>query len=531
MKKMSRWFAALLALVLALGCLQMTAMADYSGDLENVDLIYWAAGNPDQKDEAMVMEQLNAIALDALNVNMKITFVTFGEAAEKFSKAMAAQERIDLAWNGWVASTQDLVNMGALLPMDELLDEYGPDLKAALGERLLAAHACADGKVYQYPAWQGMVGRRSFFMFPKSKIDATVGEDWVKELEELMYANWDKNGVENHMVVWKKVEEYLEALKEKDMLGLGYNPILDSLESWYDSKSALPIGNYGFIEMWDDTFTVKAGAEGEWGRESAKLKAEWFDKGYIRSDIASLDAAGVDPREGYTDPVSDNCYIMQGHNGFTDDVSKETAMVAREIYTVHTNPYCFTELGSATGTVIPYTCAEPERAMMFMNWLVSDDEKAIEWYNMFSYGLEDVHYAWNEDHSAIEVFGGNSQAEGDWAYGQRPWTLGTMKNAYSCPVYPAEYYDELVALQDVAYTSPLLGFSFDNTDVETECSLLDSVGTEYGDMLNRGYVGSADIEAKYQEYVDKMYANGLQDVIDAMQEQVTAFVTEYGRTW
>ena len=129
------------------------------------------------------------------------------------------------------------------------------------------------------------------------------------------------------------------------------------------------------------------------------------------------------------------------------------------------------------------------------------------------------------------MFGGDGQADSSFDWGQRPWMMGTLLNAYSCEVYPAPYYEELIKLQEDAYTSPLLGFNFDYTDVETEYNLLSSIGKEYGSMLDCGYLGAAGVEAKEQEYRDKMYAAGLQDVIDAIQEQVTAFVEKNERTW
>ena len=198
---------------------------------------------------------------------------------------------------------------------------------------------------------------------------------------------------------------------------------------------------------------------------------------------------------------------------------------------MHCQPHCWTILGQATGTSIPFTAKEPERAMMFMNWLVTKDEKAIEFYNLYAYGIEGKHYEWNEDHTEITVFGGSGQATSDFDWGQRPWMMGTLLNAYSCAVYPADYYQELIELQKDAPTSPLLGFNFDYTDVETEYNLLSSISKEYGGMLSQGYLGVDGWEAKYDEYKDKMYAAGLQDVIDAIQEQVTEFVTSKNRTW
>ena len=50
-------------------------------------------------------------------------------------------------------------------------------------------------------------------------------------------------------------------------------------------------------------------------------------------------------------------------------------------------------------------------------------------------------------------------------------------------------------------------------------------------MLGRGYLGAAGWEAKYNEYLDKLNAAGLQDVIAAIQEQVNEFVTTRNRSW
>ena len=172
MKKLSRMLALVMALVLALGCMQAVATAE---ELPEVDLIYWCGANPDQKDAELVLGEMKKVAKDALNVNLDMVIVATSEFKEKFNKAMAAQERVDLTWTGYIQSIQELVNLGALMPLDDLMAEYGKDLIASLDERLLDAHRQADGKLYQFPAWQGMVGNRSYYMFPKAAVDATLG--------------------------------------------------------------------------------------------------------------------------------------------------------------------------------------------------------------------------------------------------------------------------------------------------------------------------------------------------------------------
>ena len=526
MKKLSPILALIMALVLTLGCVQAVAMPE---ELPEVDLIYWCGANPDQKDAELVLGEVKRVAKEALNVNLNMVIVAISEFKEKFNKAMAAQERIDLSWTGYIQPIQELVNLGALMPLDDLMEKYGQDLIASLGTDLLNAHRQVDGKLYQFPAWQGMVGSRSALYVPKDVVDATVGEAWVAEMEKAMNDNCYIYSVEAQAAVYDKFEELLAAAKDAGKIGLGYSTNY-TLNNWWN-QSTVNVGIYGRVAQFDETFTVIPAAESVTTKYVYQKMAEWYDKGYIRQDVASVDNATEDWTRGWKEPVSDQCYINTSHNGFTEDLSKEMAGWAKPLYSMHCQPHCWATLGQATGTSIPFTAKEPERAMMFMNWLVTKDEKAIEFYNLYSYGIEGKHYEWNEAHTDIRVFGGDGQATSEFAWGQRPWMLGTLLNAYSCPAYPAWYYEELIALQKEAPTSPLLGFTFDYTDVETEYNLLSSIDKEYGDMLGRGYLGVAGWEAKYNEYLDKLNAAGLQDVIAAIQEQVNEFVTTRNRSW
>ena len=362
MKKLSRMLALVMALVLALGCMQAVATAE---ELPEVDLIYWCGANPGQKDAELVLGEMKKVAKDALNVNLDMVIVATSEFKEKFNKAMAAQERVDLTWTGYIQSIQELVNLGALMPLDDLMAEYGKDLIASLDERLLDAHRQADGKLYQFPAWQGMVGGRSALYVPKDVVDATVGEQWVAEMEKAMNDNCYTYSVEAQAAVYDKFEELLAAAKDAGKLGLGYSTGY-TLNSWWN-QSTVNVGSYGRIAQNDETFTVIPAAESVTTKYVYQKMAEWYDKGYIRQDVASVDNGSEEWTRGWSDPVSDQCYINYSHNGFTDDLSKEMAGWTKPLYAMHCQPHCWTSLGQATGTSIPFTAKEPERAMMFMN--------------------------------------------------------------------------------------------------------------------------------------------------------------------
>lgn len=527
MKKFRSTLVLMLAILMALGCVGLSANAADVADLEQVELVYWIGGDGEQKDSAEVYAAIDEKLTEQLHATVKWLNIPFSEYYEKWSKAMAAQEQMDLCWTGWMINIEDEVNNGALLPLDDYV-EYAPNLMASLPEDAIDMHRSSDGNLYQFPAWQGLVGSRSYFAFPKEKVDLIGDPTWVDTLQELLYENWDKTA-EDKRAVYDHIEIYLKALKDNDAMAYGYPAGVNDLSAWYMAKGALFFGanQYAVIDYYDDTFTVRSTFDDERSRINAEYMAKWFEAGYIRQDIASLDANGlvIDWRAN----EADDTYVMTGHNAFTDNaLDKELVGTLFETVAVFSNPDTVFGNGSATGTSIPYTSKNPERAMMLMDLLVTEEGKEV--YNLFSFGIEGKHYVWNEDHTMMTTLGGEGQAGANWDYGARPWTLGSLMFAHSTQAYPAPYYQELKAAEETAYVEPLSKFKFDVSPVEIEIANIQAVSQEYGPMFSRGYLG-ADWEAKYDEFLQKLDAAGMQTYLEEFQRQVTEFVEETGVKW
>ncbi len=492
--------------------------------LEPVTLNYWIYNPAKQKDSDKVWAEFNKeIQKNLPNTTVEFTVITHSEYAEKWAKAMAAQESIDIAWLGWILTIADEVNKGSLMALDDLLDTYGTGIKDSLGETIIDIHRQQDGKIYQIPAWQGMVGNRSSFRFPKEIIDNTVGVSYIQELQDICYANYRIPTAEAKSKVYDKIEEYLAAIKDAGMLEKGYPPSV--IDNWYLPKGITKISNFSYVAYDDATFTVKSYYESDLMKMHYGYMADWFQKGYIRSDAASLEKLAV---TWSTDKTWKNGYILDAHNGFTDDVAKtESVRMGFDLYTAFTNPDCEYVLGTATGTGIPKTSKNPERAMMLMDLLVRDE--GAKAYQTYVYGLEGEHWTDNGD-GTVTTLGGSGQATADWPYGGLKWVLGTCLNSLVTQGDTAGYYEELKEQEASAYVPPLLAFKFDNSNVQTEQAQLQAVEKEYEDMLKRGYLGN-NWETKYNEFVAKLKAAGLETFMAEVQRQVTDFVQKNNSEW
>ena len=129
---MKKLVSLLLALLLAIGCIGLTALAEE----EEVTLTVWLGGPGKQKDSDEVWAYFNERLQDYLpNTKVEFVCVTVDEYVDKWSKAMAAGETIDVAWFGWILDINDEVAKGSLMPLNGLIDEYGQDVAEALGAR------------------------------------------------------------------------------------------------------------------------------------------------------------------------------------------------------------------------------------------------------------------------------------------------------------------------------------------------------------------------------------------------------------
>ena len=253
---------------------------------KTIQLMITGAGKQANSDKvwAAFNEQLQQYVP---NTTVEFIDVSFDEYSEKFSQVLASGEGVDLAWTGWLINKPQNIADGNLMPLDDLLAEYGQGIVDILGENVVEIHRnAADGKLYYLPSWQGLCGERRGWLVV-TEIAELAGDTWIEDTEAALN-KWRNNysGIEDFQAVLDQATKYLAAAKEAGKLGAGINTGRAFGWSMYNGMySFLGVGGAEIgITYCDDTFTVKDGVAGEHYKLYAKTMADWYKEGYIRSD-------------------------------------------------------------------------------------------------------------------------------------------------------------------------------------------------------------------------------------------------------
>ncbi len=518
---MKKTLALLLALALILSCGAITtAMAD---DLPKAEVKMWVLGPGEQADAEMVKEQLNIILNENVpNTKLTISMIDSSVYQDMFSKAMAASERVDLAWTGYLHNIATLASEGTILPLNDLLNEYGQDIIASLGEDVVEMHRLSDGELYQVISWQGLVGNHWGLEYPTELLEL-MPDGWQEEMSALLYEQHANPSKETMQKLRDTFELYPQTLKEQGRL-------LNGLEVRamyaFMGEQVIPAyrkSYYCYVAQGDDTFTVKNIFDEEYGLAGwAEYVASLYTKGYIQKDIASATQT-VQWKTELTD-TDYICIYAQANDD--EDIASHCASYDMPITMMWMRPECQFVMGTATGMSVPYTCREPERAMMVLNEFFRNPEL----YQTFVYGIRDKHWIDNGDGTGTTL-GGVGAATSDSAYGQWKWVVGSCMNTIAMQGDTVGHFAKMKELEKTAYASPLLRFAFDETPVATEAANILSVHKEYMDgMMLKGYLGD-EWKTYFEEYEAKMSAAGLETYIAEMQRQLDEFVKANDCKW
>ena len=176
------------------------------------------------------------------------------------------------------------------------------------------------------------------------------------------------------------------------------------------------------------------------------------------------------------------------------------------------------ETRSARGGILAISSASEnaEKALEFLNLLNTDEYVGT----LIRHGIEGKHYTAVGDNQVDRTMDGtlNPADNGyDYTYG---WQFGTPFNQKWDISYPDNIEELFQEYNDSAIVSQNNGFSFDMTPVETQVAALTNVIAEYGQSLE---TGSVNPEEYIPAFLEDLESNGVQDLIDAVAEQLEEF--------
>ena len=424
---------------------------------------------------------------------------------EKWQLMMAAEETVDIAWSGYaISSFIGEVEKGAYLPLDELIGEYAKDLKEEMPEWFFELGKVA-GATYCIPNYQVMSSSPYGLHFPKELADKYLDEEALKQ----RFMEWteDPDNEEKGRAFYQVIEDYLAALKDNNLLGKGYDvtSITISPNIKYDSSTITD-----FFITPDEKIVIRP--ETVDSKLRYKIANEWFNKGYIHSNILSDNAATGDAYE--------KGYVIWGHSYYNKDTEMDETIskgVPMKVVPLGEKYYIKNSIPS-TSTVIPHTAQNPARSMKVIDLM--NTKKGKELYNMLAFGIEGEHYERVSD-NRIKTLHYDSSANSESPYGINNWVVGNTLHSWEHQIRSDGYYEYCMSLDDNAEILPTVGFKPDTSRISTEIAQCNSVRDEFKELSYGAFSGW---ESRYNQYMTKLNEAGCETIRESLQTQLDTWL-------
>ena len=485
-----------------------------ASSLEPVTLKWYLHGS-NVTDDSAVLAKANEYLKEKLNVTLEPIWGTWGDFDSNSVLAINGGDDVDIYFTcSWSADEYNaFARNGAWVRLDNpdnnLIEQYAPDLWKALPKVLTQGATIngADGYgVYAVPGYKDIATQNCW------DINVPLLEKYGYTLDDIKNTDYYGFG------------EILKKVKEGE--GKDFYPLLVEgavLERMVDN-SIIVTGDAGTNNLLSYYINpADTAAEGPYGNkilskfETPEYKKftektrEYFQAGYI--DPAMGNSTLANDTRSAKQLTGDYLIGTQSYAlGYEVQASKERGF---EVAMLPCTPaYVDTTSSQGAMMAISTSSKNPERAMMFLNLLNTDPYL----FTLLDYGVEGVHYNLENGEAVF------TDKRDDYI----PWTNG-MGNVTLLPPQQgqgADFWDKFKNYYGSAKEIPILGYSFDPTNVSNEMGALANIAGEYALALNTGIVDPAE---KLPEFIQKLKDNGIDKVVADANSQLDTFLAAKGK--
>ena len=168
-KKIKKFLAGAMVWAMTVGCISTVCMAEEASSEEPFEMVmtYMHPGTV-PKDLQMVEDALNEITIPEINVKVTLYPISMADRHTQQDLMIASGEKLDLVMILLENGPGVYVNKGQLLELDELFEEYCPDVAAAEG--IAMAGGYFNNKLYAIPDEEKM-GRQYGILMRQDLLD------------------------------------------------------------------------------------------------------------------------------------------------------------------------------------------------------------------------------------------------------------------------------------------------------------------------------------------------------------------------
>lgn len=461
--------------------------------LKPVELTWYTVGTA-QKDQPAVMEEVNKILKEKINATLKLNVIDWGAYDEKMKVITATNENYDLAFtSSWANNYAANVLAGAYVPMDDLLAKYGQNILKQVPAKYWDATK-VNGKVY------GSLNYQMYFIARGLAFNKGLVDKYKFDVASVKKPS--------------DITPFLEKVKSGEPGMYGYIPALGGFPELFNMETGFTTdavqGNSLFpllINVKDKDMKVYDGVESKEFMDLMKVYRDWYQKGYIRKDAVSIKDGSAEVKSGK--------YAVWTHGAGPGASIGATNEQGYPVEVVPNVPaYVNTGGVIATMTAISKTSKNPDRAMMLLDLLYSDNQL----YRLLSNGIEGKHYTKVNDNTMDAI------KDSAYAPGVN-WEFGNIFNDFTAKGSPVTQ-DQLKQLNETSATSPLLGFLYNPDSLKQEYAQVNAI---MGEMIPAVMSGTVDPETSIPKYVDRLKKAGLDKLTEDAQKQINTWKATNGK--
>lgn len=514
MRKRVGWFSMILALSLLLGACGSNSANNGNTNKGNESSAPAASNEANKANETpyeltvafitfgntpadieQVQAEISKLAQEKINATVKLLPIAIGSWNQQMNLMLTSNEKLDLIVTGSSPTFGygPQVAKGQLLPLDDLVSQYGQDIKSAVGEEFMKA-SNIGGKIYGIPSIRDLAVNYGVLMRKDIADKYNIDMGAMKSLDDLEAAmKIIKAGEPNTAVIapgtaGRSIVDYL--MGDIDMLGDSFGVLLNNgsdlkVVNWYETPQ--------YAEL-------------------VKRVRGWYNAGYILKDAATN-------KESIGDLIKGQRTLAYVANLKPGVESQESRLTGTEIVRANlTEPLAKTETVTNIMWALPRNSSNPERAMQFLNLMYSDKQII----NLFDWGIEGKHYVKTATDNVIKYPDGVDATNSGYNLNMG-WLFGNQFLSHTFEGDDPDIWNKLDEFNKSAIKSKALGFTFDTTSVKTEYAAVVNVVNQNKLGLE---TGTLDPDKTLPDFISKLKAAGIDKIIAEKQKQLDAWASK-----
>ena len=250
----------------------------------------------------------------------------------------------------------------------------------------------------------------------------------------------------------------------------------------------------------------------DWFKDTTTMLHNWYQKGYISQD------AGTNTENWRTVCKAGNLFSLffAYHPGTPVEFESSTGYDF-EIVPFYNEPIINSSSYNGVTFSIAQNSENPEKTMEVLDYIYGSSEIM----NLLNWGEQDKDYVIEDADNGIINFPEGITSDNAGYNLNLGWELPNQFIAYKWTGSDPQLWEKMEEFNSSAKSSKAVGFLFDSSNYSSEIAALSNIVKQYSGAL---YSGSGDPDELIPELLEALDDAGINEVIQAKQEQLDAFL-------